>query len=523
MARALAMLLAMALHTVACSEVDPLYQQAQSLIDDYAGNLNKLREAEILLEKLHQQDPASPLPYVGWGRIISKGDYLGGTRYGRSEAREKAHEMFRKARELDPDLPDAYLFAAYPYLYQKDVEGAERMARKAESLAPNSPRVHLLYAHMAKRHGDHAEVVRRCTRVLETTDQPLLISFAHEALARAYSKLERYGLAEISYRKVIELRPASAWGHSNYSRFLASVDRFDEAIAEARKALLLMNFVRGHEMLAHAYYSKGAHLYWDLKQREDAGPWFAGAIEENPRSANAHYGLSIVHYHLANNGGGPEDLKRSRWLLDRALALKPDHPQALRQLDRLRARMGDDAENGALAAGNLRDEVRTLFAKFDREYGTPRLGKDIAREIQGARIRGIGSYEYPIWKFGEPAFDLEKLRRGQLPYYLQGDFDCDGKEDRAVLLEAPKKMVALSLGKGATLALPDYDGDVLEKGSKGSHPTAVGKGYGSPVPGQPRHFESHCDFVSVLWWGKSSYAVVYDPESSTFRRFSTSD
>ena len=343
MARARTILLTVAavLFTAACSHADELYQKAQSLIDASSGNLTRLREAQVLLDQLYQQDPQSPLPYIGWGRILSKTSYR--IRTGqRSEGIAKAHALFRKAQELDPELPDAYLFAAYPYLHQRprDFENGARMVGKAESLAPDSPRVHLLYAYMAERRKNHAEVIRHCTRVLETTEQPLLLSFAHADLARAYSKLERYDLAEISYRKVIELRPASAWGHSNYSRFLASVDRFDEAIAEARKALALMNFVRGHEMLAYAYYSKGAHLYWDLKQREDAGPWFARAIEANPRSANAHYGLSIVHYHLADNGGGPEDLKRSRGLLDRAPALKPDHRQALRQLERLRQRTG---------------------------------------------------------------------------------------------------------------------------------------------------------------------------------------
>ena len=181
------------------------------------------------------------------------------------------------------------------------------------------------------------------------------------------------------------------------------------------------------------------------------------------------------------------------------------------------------SEAGEPAPGNLREDVETLFSKFDQEYGVPRLSEEIALTIDGARIRGISYYEYPIVKFGEPAFDFEKLRKGQLPYHLQGDFDCDGKEDRAVLLETPSTMLALSLGNGSVLAFPDYDGDTLEKGSKGNHMTAAGKGYGTPAPGEPRRFESNCDFVSVLWWGKSSYAVVYDPDSGTFQRFWTSD
>ena len=208
-----------------------------------------------------------------------------------AEAREKAHELFRRAQELDPRLADAYVFAAYPYLHQQDLSSAGRMASKAESLAPDSPRVHQLYAYLAKRRGDYPQVIQRCRRVLETTDQRVLHAHAHAELARAYAKLERHGLAERSYLEVIEREPRSAWAHVNYSRFLTSVDRFDEAIAEARKALELMDFVRGHEMLAHAYYSKGAHLYWDVGQREEAAPWFRRATRENPRNANAFYAL----------------------------------------------------------------------------------------------------------------------------------------------------------------------------------------------------------------------------------------
>jgi hypothetical protein len=188
----------------------------------------------------------------------------------------------------------------------------------------------------------------------------------------------------------------------------------------------------------------------------------------------------------------------------------------------------DDGNTPAVEAGDpagreLRDEVAALFARLDAEYGVPGVGKEIARTIEGARIRRIADYEYPILNFGEPAFDLEKLREGELPYHIRGDFDCDGKEDRAVLLAAPKEMVVLVLGNGSVLPLPDYDGNVLGKGVKGSHPTAAGKGYGSPGPDDPRHFESQCDFIAVHWWMKSSYAVVYDPESGKFQRFWTSD
>jgi hypothetical protein len=158
------------------------------------------------------------------------------------------------------------------------------------------------------------------------------------------------------------------------------------------------------------------------------------------------------------------------------------------------------------------------------EAGDP-AGRELRDEVaaEGARIRRIADYEYPILNFGEPAFDLEKLREGELPYHVRGDFDCDGKEDRAVLLSAPKEMVVLVLGNGSVFPLPDYDGNVLGKGVKGSHPTAAGKGSGSPGPDDPRHFESQCDFIAVHWWMKSSYAVVYDPESGKFQRFWTSD
>ncbi len=180
-------------------------------------------------------------------------------------------------------------------------------------------------------------------------------------------------------------------------------------------------------------------------------------------------------------------------------------------------------EKGESQNLELREEVATLFARFDREYDVLRVGEDISLEIQGARIRGIDNYEYSILKFGIPAFDLEKLRSGQLPYYAQGDFDCDEKEDRAVLLDAPESMLVMSLGKGATLAFPEYDGDTLDKGSKGTYLTLAGQGSGTSSPEEPKRFESPCDFVVVHWWLKSSYAVVYDPESGTFAQFWMSD
>ncbi len=523
--RALTILVAIvaALPASAASDLHPLYREAQILIDGSAGNLDALRLAELLLDRLHDEDPASPLPYVGWGRILTKSEFLGNRRYGSAEGDAKALELFGRAQEIDPGLLDAWVFAAYPYAHQRDFASATRMALQAESLAPDSPRLHLLYAYLAKKRGDHDEVIRRCRRALETTDDRLLISFAHADLARTYAKLERPDLAERSYLAVIELRPDSAWAHTNYSRFLSSQDRFDAAIAEARRGLEIMDFVRGDEMLAHAYYSKGAHLYWDLKRKEEAAPWFAKAIEENPRSANALYGLSLVHYERAKRAGRPEDLARSRDLLARALEVKPSHRQARRQVERLEQWMTEHAGKDGAGPRALRAEVEALFTRFDQEYDIARLADQVSRAIPDARIRGIGSYEYSILQFGEPSFDLEQLRRGQLPYHLQGDFDCDGKSDRAVLLDAPKRMLVLTLGTGDTLALPDYDGDALTQGSRGSHLTAAGKGHGTAVPTRPGRFESHCDFVSVHWWGKSSYAVVYDPTAGNFERYWTSD
>jgi hypothetical protein len=284
-----------------------------------------------------------------------------------------------------------------------------------------------------------------------------------------------------------------------------------------------MDFVRGHEMLAYAYYSTGAHLYWDLEQPDEAAPWFARALEENPRSANTYYALSRVHYDRAEKDGGRSDLALSRAFLDRALRLEPEHPQALRHLERLREHGAYASQGGGPAARGLRAEVATLFERLDREQGVPRLGEALTQGIQGARIRGIGAYEHSILRYGEPAFDLEKLRGGQLPYLSKGDFDCDGTEDQAVLLDEPARMVALRLGNGTTKALPGYDGDVLETGSPGSVVTAAGKGIGSPAPGTPERFEARCDFVSVRYWGRSSYAVVFEPESGSFQRFWTSD
>lgn len=212
------------------------------------------------------------------------------------------------------------------------------------------------------------------------------------------------------------------------------------------------------------------------------------------------------------------------WILGIALTVSAPSP----------GRAGGGASSGASPAAPseervqgpgqaLRDEVGALFDALDRRQRVRGLERKIGRAIPGARIRGIEAYEYPILNFGEPAFDLEALRAGRLPYHVRGDFDCDGRDDSAVLLEAPKRMVVLRLATGTTIPLPEYDGDALERGLPGSHPTTAGKGHGTPDPDEPRRFRSPCDFVSVVWWMKSSYALVYEPESRSFRRFWTAD
>ena len=89
---------------------------------------------------------------------------------------------------------------------------------------------------------------RRSQRVIEKASDKKLIGDAYSLLSWAYQEQKQYDLAENAYQKIIELDAASPWAKINYSSFLISLGKYDEAIDYGKQALAIMDFGMGHHV-----------------------------------------------------------------------------------------------------------------------------------------------------------------------------------------------------------------------------------------------------------------------------------
>lgn len=136
-------------------------------------------------------------------------------------------------------------------------------------------------------------------------------------------------------------------------------------------------------------------------------------------------------------------------------------------------------------------------------------------------MRTIDDYKDSIFLRFEPPFGLKELKEGILPYFVQGDFDCDKKQDKAIVLSDNKTYVFLASGKSLKI---EFGGDAITLGKPGKHKTIKGKGYevekDDPMPTE---FRARCDFLNGNDWEKSAVAYLYDQKKKAFVEYYTAD
>jgi Tfp pilus assembly protein PilF len=131
--------------------------------------------------------------------------------------------------------------------------------------------------------------------------------------------------AKLEFEKAIELEPTYADAHHNLGVALAEEGRWEEAMAEYRKALATPTFAIpdvGYHNLSFALYNLG-------RQRE-AEEAVRMAISLNPGLAPAYYTLGLVLLKQSR----PEDAKAA---FRRARELDPNSPVGLAAAQHLRA------------------------------------------------------------------------------------------------------------------------------------------------------------------------------------------
>jgi len=159
---------------------------------------------------------------------------------------------------------------------------------------------------------------------------------AHLALAGLYYSIEfDWEKAEREFKLAIQLDPNNATAHGSYAAYLGSMGRFDEALAEAKKADGLMPSHDTDFVLARIYYSM--HRYDEAteyskrsveKEENFLGHFLLGFVYV----AQQKYGKAIAEFKIdvGNNAGALAALAY-------AYAMGGRKDEALKLLDELEA------------------------------------------------------------------------------------------------------------------------------------------------------------------------------------------
>lgn len=257
------------------SNIQTLTNEAETLLDQWRGQTTLLDQAAEKLARALEQNPNYAKAYVQLGRFhIMSGYYH--SRYFDPGSLEASERAIRKAIEIDPKLPEAFVLLGHLYTNMNRLPEAKNALVAAEKIGTTSPWLRLNWAEIYEREGKYDEAAANYLAVIRSDTKNV------KALGGAYDKLRRYYVkardlvkAEETYQAHIALEPRNAWARGNYaSNLLCFVGDFDKAIEKAREALAIMEYGNARRTLALALYGKWATIITKNKDIKRAQPYF---------------------------------------------------------------------------------------------------------------------------------------------------------------------------------------------------------------------------------------------------------
>ena len=231
----------------------------------------------------------------------------------------KGRDYFRQAIDLDPAYALAYAGLADAY----------QMLSGYNALAPNDG----------------------FPKAREAAEQALRLD---EGLAEAHTALGTVKLlhdwdfagAEREYRRAIEINQSSADAHYMYGLYLSAMGRFDEAHAEAGRALEL-------EPLSLAKITGVGDVFYHQRRYDRAIEQYRRALDMDPNSGFAHWALGNAY---AQKGMYEEAVAEHK----KAIPLSGDSPDELASLGYAYALSGRRREAQSVIA-ELRERARRRY------------------------------------------------------------------------------------------------------------------------------------------------------------------
>jgi TolB-like protein/DNA-binding winged helix-turn-helix (wHTH) protein/Flp pilus assembly protein TadD len=192
------------------------------------------------------------------------------------DAFPRAEAAARRALDLDPSSAEAHaVLGLAKHHFDWDWPGAEAEYRHAIQLAPELATAHLRYAEFLSNSGRHDEAIREVGKAHEADPLSLVIA---SNVGRILFYARRYDAAILELQKILMLDPNRAWARIHLALAYTAKHMYPEAIAEFKRAGALLG-IEGGVGLAQAYALSGqidaakSILRGGVEEPNEAGVW----------------------------------------------------------------------------------------------------------------------------------------------------------------------------------------------------------------------------------------------------------
>jgi TolB-like protein/Flp pilus assembly protein TadD/predicted Ser/Thr protein kinase len=209
---------------------------------------------------------------------------------------EKA--ALRKRATADTEAYNHYLKGLY-FVARPSTESYAKALQFFQTAADKDPNFALAYTGMAGVFGgmgimNLAPPVEMWPKAKAAVQKALSLdedlAEAHAAAAEIAFWYEwDWDAAGLSFDRMLSLNPGDAMSHGMYAWFCLNRKRFDEAIREIKKALVL-------DPLMPLYYAWSVGLHWSVGKPDEALQEFAKAMEIDPNLGLAYFHAGVAYY-----------------------------------------------------------------------------------------------------------------------------------------------------------------------------------------------------------------------------------
>jgi Tfp pilus assembly protein PilF len=244
---------------------DKLVSDAKMWLNEWSGEGEQLAKAKANLDRVLKANPRNVKARMEMARFHILSGHINYRNFQPGSLDKAAWEL-QYARQADPNSIDVEVLWAHVLYLRGSSREAVKVLQKVESRGAANPWLYQNWAQalMDLSQWSAAETQLRKAQALyaKTDTQSLRVLRAlHENLASVLAHQGKLDEADKEYRAVLTLDPGSAWAYGNYADFLLfRRARPDAAIAEAEKAIQLMNYGMAGLTLAAARYAKWAQL-----------------------------------------------------------------------------------------------------------------------------------------------------------------------------------------------------------------------------------------------------------------------